>query len=279
MLKMARLFLSLIIPINLCSMGLLPCASQLVSVLLAALESAGMAGVLVTSTAPALEAECQARQDGGRREAQAHSAETASAHSQPSHSGSLQAGLLLGGGRLLCLRGPVSHPWLFPQCAVVLHHAGSGTTAAAIQAGIPQVTCPFIFDQFYWAGLLASLGCSPPPLAPADLLQTAPSKFATSALAGQHVGAALLAAAALRPAEQQLAREVRNEVSHCMINNGGPCPKVMFCTPRYRCFLEIDIPSLGSSALPIHCTRLSPHLVFRMQDGVAVAVRHLVPES
>ena len=46
----------------------------------------------------------------------------------------------------------------------VLHHGGSGTTAAALHAGCPQVVCPFIFDQFGWAERVewAGVGARPP---------------------------------------------------------------------------------------------------------------------
>lgn len=174
-----------------CSMGLLPPASALLSSLLTALETAGMAGVLVTSGAPALEAECRSRQDLPQLDTDA---------SKPS---SMRTGVLLGRGRLLCLAGPVSHPWLFPQCALILHHAGSGTTAAALRAGVPQVTCPFIFDQFYWAGLLTSLGCSPPHLSAADLAQ-----------AGGPLGAVFRSAISLQSVAEKVASDIQKEVRY-----------------------------------------------------------------
>ena len=37
---------------------------------------------------------------------------------------------------------------LLPQAAVLIHHGGIGTTAAALAAGIPQLIVPFAFDQF-----------------------------------------------------------------------------------------------------------------------------------
>ncbi|EXB97322.1 hypothetical protein L484_024184 [Morus notabilis] len=40
----------------------------------------------------------------------------------------------------------------------------SGSTAAALQAGIPQVLCPFMHDQFYWAERMHWLGVAPEPL-------------------------------------------------------------------------------------------------------------------
>ncbi|GAB2278683.1 hypothetical protein Dimus_013358 [Dionaea muscipula] len=39
-----------------------------------------------------------------------------------------------------------------------------GSTAAALHAGIPQVLCPFILDQFYWAERMFWLGVAPEPL-------------------------------------------------------------------------------------------------------------------
>jgi hypothetical protein len=49
-------------------------------------------------------------------------------------------------------------------CAAALHHGGSGTTAAGLAAGTPQVVAPLQFDQPFWAERLAHLGMSPPPL-------------------------------------------------------------------------------------------------------------------
>ncbi|XP_061337197.1 sterol 3-beta-glucosyltransferase UGT80B1 isoform X2 [Gastrolobium bilobum] len=73
-------------------------------------------------------------------------------------------------GRLLCFSGSIPYGWLFPKCAAVIHHGGSGTTAAALQAGTPQVVCPFILDQFYWAERMYWLGVSPEPLSRNHLL-------------------------------------------------------------------------------------------------------------
>ncbi|XP_025798903.1 sterol 3-beta-glucosyltransferase UGT80B1 isoform X4 [Panicum hallii] len=66
---------------------------------------------------------------------------------------------LLFNGRLFCFSG-----WLFPRCAAAIHHAGSGSTAAALLAGTPQVVCPSLLDQFYWAERLHWLGVAPEPL-------------------------------------------------------------------------------------------------------------------
>ncbi|XP_019265807.1 PREDICTED: UDP-sugar-dependent glycosyltransferase 52 isoform X4 [Nicotiana attenuata] len=73
-------------------------------------------------------------------------------------------GVSLFGGRLFCFSGSVPYNWLFPRCAAAIHHGGSGSTAAALQAGVPQVMCPFMLDQFYWAERMFWLGVAPEPL-------------------------------------------------------------------------------------------------------------------
>lgn len=52
----------------------------------------------------------------------------------------------------------VPHAWLFPRMAVVVHHGGAGTTAAAFRAGVPSIITPFGGDQKAWAGLVVKLG-------------------------------------------------------------------------------------------------------------------------
>jgi sterol 3beta-glucosyltransferase len=64
---------------------------------------------------------------------------------------------------VLCV-GDVSHQWLFPRCAAVVHHGAVGTTAAALRAGVPAVTIPHMTDQFVWARRLHELGASPEPI-------------------------------------------------------------------------------------------------------------------
>lgn len=48
------------------------------------------------------------------------------------------------------------HEWLLPQCAVIVHHGGAGTTAAAMRAGTPSVVTPMFVDQFNNAQLTAN---------------------------------------------------------------------------------------------------------------------------
>lgn len=57
-----------------------------------------------------------------------------------------------------CIRlwsGALPHSWLFSQCCAVLHHGGSGTVATALLAKKPQIICPMMFDQQYWAEQLS----------------------------------------------------------------------------------------------------------------------------
>ncbi|WP_159610366.1 glycosyltransferase [Glutamicibacter sp. JC586] len=58
----------------------------------------------------------------------------------------------------------VPHQWLFPQVAAVVHHAGAGTTAAGLRAGVPTVPVPIFTDQPFWAERIHSLGAAVAPL-------------------------------------------------------------------------------------------------------------------
>ena len=60
--------------------------------------------------------------------------------------------------------GAVPHEWLFPQMAAVVHHAGAGTAAAGLRAGVPTVSVPIYTDQPFWAARIASLGAGPQPV-------------------------------------------------------------------------------------------------------------------
>merc|ERR1719210_2337466 len=51
------------------------------------------------------------------------------------------------------------HEWLFPQCAVIVHHGGVGTTAAALRSGVPSVITPVFADQFTCAFEMKKSGC------------------------------------------------------------------------------------------------------------------------
>ncbi|WP_346268717.1 nucleotide disphospho-sugar-binding domain-containing protein [Streptomyces sp. So13.3] len=63
----------------------------------------------------------------------------------------------------------VPHHWLFPRMAAVVHHAGAGTTAAGLRAGVPAVPVPAQMDAPFWAARLTRLGVSPGPVPLRDL--------------------------------------------------------------------------------------------------------------
>lgn len=50
-----------------------------------------------------------------------------------------------------------NHEALFPRCAAVVHHGGTGKTAVAARSGVPQVIAPHEFDQHHWADRLGRL--------------------------------------------------------------------------------------------------------------------------
>jgi sterol 3beta-glucosyltransferase len=58
----------------------------------------------------------------------------------------------------------ISHDWLFPRCAAVVHHGGAGTTAAALKAGVPSVVVPHMIDQHAWGRTIHELGAGPAPI-------------------------------------------------------------------------------------------------------------------
>ena len=60
--------------------------------------------------------------------------------------------------------GDTPHERLFPRMACVVHHGGSGTTAAALRAGVPQVLVPLILDQYHHAQVLHEQGLAPRPV-------------------------------------------------------------------------------------------------------------------
>ncbi len=55
----------------------------------------------------------------------------------------------------------ISHSWLFPRVAAVVHHGGAGTTAAGLRAGVPTIVIPFFGDQPFWGQRVAELGVGP----------------------------------------------------------------------------------------------------------------------
>jgi len=58
----------------------------------------------------------------------------------------------------------VSHDWLLPQCKMVIHHGGAGTTSAGLRAGIPSIIVPFTADQPFWGKRVHAVGVGPKPI-------------------------------------------------------------------------------------------------------------------
>jgi UDP:flavonoid glycosyltransferase YjiC (YdhE family) len=54
--------------------------------------------------------------------------------------------------------------WLWPQCAAVVHHGGSGATSAGLRAGVPSLVVAFMADQPFWGRRIFELGCGPRPI-------------------------------------------------------------------------------------------------------------------
>lgn len=61
------------------------------------------------------------------------------------------------------------HDWLFSKINAAIHHCGSGTTSAALKAGIPSIPVPFFSDQPFWANRIYNLGLSTKPINRKDL--------------------------------------------------------------------------------------------------------------
>jgi len=59
----------------------------------------------------------------------------------------------------------VSHDWLLPQCKMIVHHGGAGTTSAGLRAGIPNIVVPFTVDQPFWGRRVHAIGAGPAPIA------------------------------------------------------------------------------------------------------------------
>ncbi|GGR90900.1 glycosyl transferase [Streptomyces aureoverticillatus] len=74
-----------------------------------------------------------------------------------------RAGLVASADGILTV-DELPHALLFPRMAAVVHHAGAGTTAAGLRAGVPAVPVPVTADQPFWAARLAALGAAPAPV-------------------------------------------------------------------------------------------------------------------
>ncbi|MBV9759986.1 MAG: glycosyltransferase family 1 protein [Acidobacteriaceae bacterium] len=65
--------------------------------------------------------------------------------------------------------GYAPHDWLFSRASCVVHHGGSGTSAAVFRAGVPAIFIPHILDQPLWASCAQRLGVAGPEISPSEL--------------------------------------------------------------------------------------------------------------
>ena len=143
------------------SMGFLERPDSILKVLEAVLEATNSSAILLTAGHPPLDLavaevcdeKLEIQRLGGKRRIDL-----------------VREGLSCFNSRLFCYSGSVPYQWLLPRCSVAIHHGGSGTTAACLRASIPQIICPFVLDQFYWAERMTWLGVAPQPLTPQNLM-------------------------------------------------------------------------------------------------------------
>lgn len=75
----------------------------------------------------------------------------------------------------VCLTSETPYDSLFLRCSLIVHHGGSGTTASALAAGVPQFVTPLVTDQPYFGRRMFELGTGVRPVPfpevdPEDLL-------------------------------------------------------------------------------------------------------------
>jgi len=97
--------------------------------------------------------------------------------------------------------GDAPHAWLFPRMAALVHHAGAGTAAAGLRAGVPAVLVPFGSDQPFWANRLARLGVCPQPMPSRSLSATGLAEAIRQAVSDWR----------LRRAVERVAERIRRE--------------------------------------------------------------------
>jgi len=77
------------------------------------------------------------------------------------------------------------HPQLFTRLAAVVHHGGSGTTATAARAGVPQIIVPHILDQYYWGERVYRCELGPKPIRRYQLTADRLAKAVNETVSGQ----------------------------------------------------------------------------------------------
>jgi len=104
--------------------------------------------------------------------------------------------------------GSVSHHWLFPRLAAVVHHGGAGTTGAALRAGVPAVVVPFMSDQPFWGRRVFELGVGPRPIPRRQLSAERLAHAIEVAVSNQDLRKRAAALGALIRSEQGVTRAV-----------------------------------------------------------------------
>lgn len=103
----------------------------------------------------------------------------------------------------------IPHDWLLPRVAAVVHHGGSGTTAAGLRAGRPSVLCPFVADQPFWARRVAELGAGPEPIPQRRLTEESLARAISRAVSDGSIAAAAGRVGELIRAEDGVGAAVR----------------------------------------------------------------------
>lgn len=186
------------------SMGFMENPAGMLKALGDVLEATGNQAILLTAAHPPLDLAITKASESNYA-----NSSPLNLHSQ-GISNQLKAGCYLFERRLFCFSGPVPYLWLLPQCSMAIHHGGSGTTAACLRIGIPQIICPFVLDQYYWAERMAWLGVAPQPLKPEDLLLGCQSEDTSEVV--QVVAAAIIRASSVEM--QTSASSLREKIQH-----------------------------------------------------------------
>uniref|UniRef100_A0A0E0G2T7 Glycosyltransferase family 28 N-terminal domain-containing protein n=1 Tax=Oryza nivara TaxID=4536 RepID=A0A0E0G2T7_ORYNI len=98
----------------------------------------------------------------------------------------------------------------FLEFLIIRYFHNSGSTAAALFAGIPQISCPFLLDQFYWAERLHWLGVAPEPLGRQHLIPDTDNASSINSAADMLIGAIK---SALSPEIKAQATRIANKLS------------------------------------------------------------------
>ncbi|KAI3638344.1 hypothetical protein MIR68_003955 [Amoeboaphelidium protococcarum] len=106
------------------------------------------------------------------------------------------------------------HAELFPQCDLIIHHGGSGTTAAALLSGSPTFAVPIFADQFFNANRIADLYRK---LGVGQVPKVVPFQKITGRVLFNNIQLGLNFE--MRKAADEIAEEIRKEDAQAM-NNG-----------------------------------------------------------